>query len=109
MFHDVEFGSNDSGRIQFPMPGSQATKVIRFINEQKQRCRILICQCEYGVSIAPAIANAVGLWLGVPVTNLGIIGAVNRHVQTMIEMAIDFEIISESLLPISRNELDSLD
>ncbi|MDZ4847911.1 MAG: hypothetical protein SGI77_01330 [Pirellulaceae bacterium] len=94
MFHDID-RKTDTQRVQILMPGNQATKVVSFVKSIE--CSILICQCETGLSVAPAIARPVCDWLGAQYINDQTPVTPNSHVQTMVEMAIEWDAITQSL------------
>jgi len=94
MFHDID-RKTDKHHGQMLMPGRQATKIVSFVKSIE--CSILICQCETGLSVAPAIAAPICTWLGAEHIKAGTPITPNSHVQTMVEMAIEWDAFTQSL------------
>lgn len=95
MFHDAE-STPINGRFRLLMPASQATKIVQFVNDIKDRCSILVCQCEWGDSLATAVAQPLSRWLQASIVVNEDFGT-NRHVTTLVEMAIEWGEIEKSL------------
>ena len=97
MFHDAE-SSPIYGRFRLLMPASQATKTVQFVNDIKDRCSILVCQCESGDSLAISVAQPLARWLQAPIVGGEEDFGTNRHVTMFVEMAIDWGEIEKSLI-----------
>lgn len=96
-FHDVERAHDGLGRTKIPMPAAQAIRVVCWARSYLKRCNILVCQCRTGASIAPAIAKALASWLELYLPRQVAVARCNGHVLRIVEMAIAYQEISESL------------
>lgn len=97
MFHDVERAFDGPGGIKIPMPAAQANRAVVCARTYLKRCNILVCQCRTGKSIAPAIAIALASWLELYLPREVAVARCNEHVLRIVEMAIAYQEISESL------------
>jgi hypothetical protein len=84
-------------RRRFLAPVRQATNLVRFVNDIKNHCSILVCQCESGDSLATSIAQPLSRWLETPIMVGKKDFGINRHVTTLVEMAIEWSRIEKSL------------
>jgi hypothetical protein len=84
-------------RRRFLAPVRQATNAVQFVNDVKNHCSILVCQCESGDNLAASIAQPISEWLGTPILVCKAEFGTNRHVTTLVEMAIEWSRIEKSL------------